>query len=400
MAPLIGVVGRDGIGLEGVEFSFEETLRGEPGSWSLIRTCDGDKLCCPELQDEPGKPGEDLTLTIDLDLQMLCYEALAEQVTRMSAKRGFVLVTDPMNGDILALANYPSYDPEDFSSDRSPILRNRALTDPYEPGSTLKLIVYSAAYRKGFITPEDSVDTGEGTLVVQRKKIRDVHPMGKMTYREALVHSSNVATVKLALEMGPKDIYEMAREFGFGSKSEVPLRGEGCGKLKNYKSWKDVYTASFSIGYSVFVNPFQMAAAYGAVANGGELLIPRLLKNRSETDPGNEKDGRHVLRRAIDQETAKLMRDILEDVVLLGTGVNAQVRGIRVAGKTGTAMIVNSKTRMYDNDLIRASFIGFFPVENPEYLIYVVIDEPDTRKGRYGSTVAAPLFRDIALKVL
>jgi cell division protein FtsI (penicillin-binding protein 3) len=393
--PLLGFVGRDGVGLEGIEYSFEDMLKGEPGHWRLIRTCDGEMLCCPELQDEPGRLGTDLNLTIDLDLQSMCYEALARQITEMDAKCGFVLVMNPKNGEILALVNYPGFDPEAPSWDQE-CMRNRALTDPYEPGSTLKLIVYSAAYGRGLIAPDDSVDTGDGVIEVQTKKIHDVHPLGKITYRDALVHSSNVAAAELALRMGAKNLYETAREFGIGSSSEIPLKGEGYGKLKHFSEWRDVYTATFSIGYSVLVNPFQLASIYGSVANGGTLLSPKLLKPAEDERTRELQVVRHVL----DLQTADLLSNILESVVNEGTGVSARIPGVRVAGKTGTALKVNPETKQYDSRLVRASFIGYFPVENPEYLIYVVIDEPDVERGRYGSTVAAPLFKSIAMNAL
>ena len=393
---LLGFTGRNGHGLEGIEYSFEEPLSGKPGSELLLRTNDRSYLSM--LKETPALRGADLYLTIDSDLEEMAYEALKRKVIETEASSGFVIIMNPQNGEILALANYPSYPYPDALRVPHERWKNRAITDPYEPGSTFKVVLYSVAYEEGLISPEDSVDTEDGYVIVQGHRIRDVHKMGKTTYREALVHSSNVAAAKLALEVGPRKLYEMARRLGFGCKTGINLYGESTGRLRPLSRWKPINTANFGMGQGILVNGIQMALAYSAIANGGYLLAPKLVKrvdffNRTFVPPE-----RIVVRKALSDTVTRILTEILTEVVDSGTGRAAKIEGIRIAGKTGTAQKVDPQTHRYSRDRVTTSFIGYFPADNPRYLINVVIDEP--RKGRFGGTVAAPLFREIALKIL
>ncbi len=394
--PLLGFIGREGRGLEGIEYAFEEELSGVPGHEILLRTNDRSYLTM--LKEKPPQRGKDIYLTIDADLQEIAYEALKKKVIETEAKGGFVIILDPITGEILALANYPSCPYPDALKVPHSRWKNRAITDPYEPGSTFKIVVYSAAYEKGLIDPDDSVDTGEGYITVQGHRIRDVHKMGKTTYREALVHSSNVVAAMLALQLGPQKLYEMARRFGFGTRTGVNLFGESTGKLREPSKWKPINTANFGMGQGILVNGLQMAMAYAAIANGGYLLMPKLVKKVVGEGYVYIPPQRIIVRKVLPDSIAELLTEILTEVVDSGTGIAARIKGIKVAGKTGTAQKVDPVTRRYSRTKVATSFIGFFPADNPRYLINVYIDEP--KKGKFGGTVAAPLFREIALKIL
>ncbi len=386
---LIGRVNREGRGTRGVESSLNDLLSGKPGFLYAYRTADRKLMIGADLPQTPPENGYNFFLTIDADIQDFAYNQLSKWVRKHGAKHGLVIVADPMTGEILAIANYPPSDLKDY-----------AVKDPYEPGSTFKIVVYSYAYEHGLIDPDDSVDTGPGYIDLQNHRIRDVHPLGVITWREALIYSSNVATSKLALRIGRYNLAREALKFGFASRSGIMLPGESFKGALNLKvaSWDSVTTAGFSIGQGILVNGIQMVMAYSAVANGGYLLMPKLIR-------GYEKDGEFtstppkiVIRKVMDRKTAKLLTEILTEVVDSGTGKRARIKGIKVAGKTGTAQKFDSKTGRYSWNRVTSSFIGFFPAESPRYIIYVVIDEPSG--VGYGGYVAAPLFKRIAQFIL
>ncbi len=383
--PLIGRVDRNGNGTRGIESSLNDLLSGQSGYMYVYRTADGKLMFSTELPHKSPHDGTNFYLTIDADIQDFVYNQLRNWVIKHNAKHGLVIVADPMTGEILAIVNYP---PSDF--------KDYAVKDPYEPGSTFKIVTYTYAYEHKLIDPADSVDTDMGYLTIQNHKIRDVHPLGRITWRDALVHSSNVATSKLALSIGKYAIAREALKFGFGSHSGVLLPAESFTSAPKLKVslWDSVTLAGFSIGQGILVNGIQMVMAYSAVANGGYLLTPKLVR-------AYEKDGRLirtseriVVRKVMKRETALLMKDILTEVVDSGTGRMARIKGIRIAGKTGTAQKFDRKLGRYSFNRVTSSFIGFFPAETPRYIIYVVIDEP---KGiGYGGYVAAPLFKRVA----
>lgn len=383
---LVGFVGDDGVGLMGLEHRLNPLLTGKSGYEVYLRTGDMKKLF---LKDKK-KPcnGISVKTTIDAYIQSIAYSSLKEQVDAKQAKGGFVVVTNPYTGEILALVSYPSYnlDARGRMSSHAP---NFAVQTPYEPGSTFKIVTYTAAFERRLITPEDSIDTNNGYIVVDKKRIRDVHKLGKISYREALVYSSNVAAAGLALKLGSKNLYKTSAVLGFGSPTGSFLMDESNnpGNSKRWEKWKDSKTANFGIGYGILVNGLQMAMAYGAVANGGFLLCPKLIKSKAMFR------GRKVM----SERTDSIMKSLFKDVVEYGTGKAAKIRGLSIAGKTGTSMMIDTLTNRYNPHKLITSFIGFFPVQHPKYLIYVVIFEP---KGpsylTYGGTVAAPVFKKIA----
>ncbi len=373
---LIGYVGKDQYGLLGIEKVLNDYLKGIDGKLPCIKSAGKTKkfftLDRERIDPVQGKP---LQLTIDAYIQEIAYAALKEKVDELSAKGGFVIITNPENGEILSMVSYPLRNNENF-----------VLAYPYEPGSTFKIVVYSGALDSGIITPFDSIDTEDGKLVVENRTIRDVHKMGKITWLEAFSHSSNVAAAKLALKMGKKRMYEQILKLGFGSPTGSFLKGQ-CKPPGNYKKWKESKLATLGIGYGLLVNGLQMAMAYGAIANGGYLYSPKIILQK---DPVK-------VRKALGEKSVKYLKFFMREVVENGTGKKARLPGIAVCGKTGTAMVYDNEKHYYDPKRKVTSFIGFFPCEDPKYLIYVVIFEP---KGipwlMYGGEVAAPVFRKIA----
>ena len=286
------------------------------------------------------------------------------------------------------MVNYPSPNP---NKNRIPVYpRNHAITDPYEPGSTFKVILYTLAYETGKIKPSDTVNTSPGWVKFGRYKIHDVHNLGKVSYRDALVYSSNVAASKLSLKFSPAELYEMAQRYGIGSPTGISIPGEAAGKILPLSKWTDLYKANFSFGHGVMVTGIQMAAVYGAIANGGYLIQPRIIMGQDSLP--------RIVRRVTRRGVIDTLKSILVDVVERGTGRRARIPGIKIAGKTGTTEKVDPRTGKYSKKKSITSFIGFFPADNPEYLINVVINEP--KKGRFGGDVCAPLFKKIALQLL
>ncbi len=385
---LLGVVGRDGYGLGGVEYFFNDYLTGRPGYRQVFRSAGGVKFTLPDLPRVNPQPGHPLYLTIDRTIQELAYEVLERRVREVEAQWGYMIVTNPQTGEILAMVNVPSPDPNQPGIPRYPT--NHAITDPYEPGSTFKVVLYTLAYERHIISPQDSVETSPGWVQFGRYRIHDVHNLGKVTYREALVHSSNVAASLLSLQVDAKSLFEMAQRFGIGCPTGISLPGEFGGKVRPLSKWTDLYKANFSIGHGVLVTGIQMAMLYGAIANGGLLLQPRLILGGTHTP--------RVIRRVTRPGVLDTLTSILEGVVEEGTGRRAKIPGLRIAGKTGTTEKVDPTTGRYSKTKSITSFIGFFPVEAPQYLIVVVINEP--KKGRFGGDVAAPAFREMALRLL
>lgn len=395
LLPLLGDVGLEGRGLDGIEYLFDPFLRGKPGYEVFLRTSSGERLVFPDLPVLPAQNGRNLILTIDADIEELAYQEIKKRVMEEDALSGFVIVMDPRDGSILALAQVVN------PRRRKEVRKNLALVDPYEPGSTFKIVVYSAALSSG-IKLTDTVDVTDGYVIVQRHKIRDSHALKrKISYLEGIVHSSNVAAAKLGLRLGAKKLYEMARDYGFGTRTGICLPGEGVGRLRPPTKWMPINTANIAMGQGILVNGIQMALAYAAVANGGYLLAPKLILGYEEDGKIHVNEGPRVIRKVISEKVAAALRKAFVRVIedkKLGTGRLAEIPGVRAAGKTGTGQKVDRKTGKYSWNKIIASFIGFFPVDDPQYLIYVVIDEP--RRGRFGGTVSAPVFRRLAMDIL
>src|SRR6266568_1098087 len=394
-AHVLGFVGTDEIGLSGVEQYYNEKIRGEAGKVFLERDRDRRAFESYEVQSHPGQT---VVLTIDQAIQYRTEQALSAAVDRAHAKSGAAIVMDPRTGEILALANAPTFDPNQPAANSAEARANGALQNIYEPGSTFKIVAYSAAIEKGLVKPDDKIDCQMGQITVAGRLIHDGHPYGVLTVAEALAKSSNVGAIKLGLLVGNESMYEYMKRLGFGSRTGIDLAGESPGILRTLSRWQPSSIGSLAIGQEVGVTPLQMATAYSVLANGGTLVKPHLLRELRAPDGTVLFQAKPETRPALKPETTEALRGMSEGVTLHGTAKKAQLDGYTAAGKTGTAQKVDPRTHAYSATKFIGSFVGFAPVKNPAVVIIVVIDEP---LGSYhGGDVAAPVFREIAEQLL
>ena len=394
-AHVLGFVGTDEIGLSGVEQYYNEKIRGEAGKVYLERDRERRAFESYEVQSHPGQT---VVLTIDQTIQYRTEQALSAAVDRAHAKSGTAIVMDPRTGEILALANAPTFDPNQPVANSAEARANGALQSIYEPGSTFKIVAYSAAIEKGLVKPDDKIDCQMGSITVAGRLIHDGHPYGVVTVADALAKSSNVGAIKLGLMVGNESMYEYMKRLGFGSRTGVDLAGESPGILRALNRWQPSSIGSLAIGQEVGVTPLQMATAYSVLANGGTLVKPHLLRELRAPDGSVLFQAKPETRPALKPETTEALRGMFEGVTLHGTAKKAQLDGYSAAGKTGTAQKVDPRTHAYSATKFIGSFVGFAPVKNPAVVIIVVIDEP---LGSYhGGDVAAPVFREIAEQIL
>lgn len=379
MAQVLGVTGVEDQGLEGLEFVYQSWLEGEPGTKRVLKDRLGNTVEDLELLRLP-KHGKDLTLSINLQLQYLAYRALAEALQENQAQAGAIAVLDIRSGEILALVNLPAFNPNNRATMTQGRSRNRAASDTYEPGSTMKPFLVAAALEAGTVTPETRIDTGPGWMMVGEKRISDVHPKGNLSVAEAIQVSSNVAVAKIALDMKSEDFWRQLNLLGFGSPPNTGLASEASGRLRPYAGWRPIEKATMAYGHGMSVSLLQLARAYAALATDG-ILPPLSVLKRREAPVG---------KRVMSIETARAVRAMLERVTQDGgTAPQARVMGYRVAGKTGTAhKLVDGR---YAADRYIASFVGMAPASNPRLVTAVMIDEPNG-KQYYGGLVAAPVF--------
>jgi cell division protein FtsI (penicillin-binding protein 3) len=394
-AHVLGFVGLDEVGLAGIERAYNDQIRGEAGRLTVETDAHGRPYGSLEAQ---ARRGETVVLTIDRLVQYKTEQALLSAIERTHAKSATAVVLDPHTGEILALANAPTFDPNDPRSSTEQERINEALQNIYEPGSTFKIIAYSAAIEKGLAKPGDRIDCQMGSIMVAGRLVHDHHAFGSLTLTEALAKSSNVAAIKLGLRVGNESMFDYMTRFGFGCKTGVELPGETDGLLRKVKNWQPSSMGSLAIGQEVGVTPLQMAAAFGTLANDGLRISPHLVREVRAADGSVIYNAAPEERRVVSRETAQTLRGMLEQVTLNGTAKQAQLDGYTAAGKTGTAQKIDTKTRAYSKTKFIGSFVGFAPVENPAVVIIVVIDEPVG--GYHGGEVAAPVFREIAEQIL
>ena len=381
-AHVLGFTGVDDGGQEGVELAHEATLAGKAGSRRVIKDRLGHIVEDVE-SIRSAQPGVDLQLSIDGKLQSLAYSALKGAVEASRAKAGGVIAIDVRTGEILALANVPSFNPNNRAKVTGAQVRNRVITDLFEPGSTLKPFTIALALESGKVTPATRIPTAPGTLTMAGYTIRDVHPMAAMTISQILQKSSNVGSAKIALALSRESMWDLFRRVGFGTAPSLGFPGAAAGKLHPYKTWKPVEQATMAYGHGISVSLVQLARAYTMFARDGELVPLSLVKTGAAA--GGEK--------VISTETARAVRAMLELAVQPGgTAPRARIAGWRVAGKTGTAH--KQENGGYAPDKYIASFVGFAPASDPRLVIAVMIDEPGTGK-HYGGTVAAPVFAQV-----
>jgi len=392
-AQAVGYVGLDDNGLGGIEYSLDGQIRGKPGRVLLDSDARRRTFHSTEW---PGKPGKNVVLTLDEGIQYLTEKALAEQIAKSHAASGVAIVQNPDTGEILALANQPTFDPNHFG-DSSPEGRlNRVVGWVYEPGSTFKMITVAAALEENLTTPQEMIDCQGGKIVLAGHTIHDSHPHYVLSVTDMFAESSDVGTIKLALRLGNDRLYRYIRSFGIGSRTGVELPGEERGLLQPPDSWSGISIGEMAIGQEAAVSPLQMVTMYSAVANGGILIEPRIVRDvfaGARHEALTPAAGRRVL----SKQTAEKLRQMLTEVVEHGTGKGAQLGGYTAAGKTGTAQKIGSNGT-YSSGLHIGSFVGFAPASNPVVTILVVIDSPEG--AYYGSDVAAPVFRSIAEQTL
>lgn len=394
-AHVLGFVGMDEVGLAGIESSYNEQIHGEAGKVTIETDAHGRPYGSLEAQ---ARPGETVVLTIDRLVQYKTEEALLSAVEKAHAKSGTAIVLDPHTGEILALASAPTFDPNDPGAADKQAHMNQALQNIYEPGSTFKIVAYSAAIEEGLAKPTDHIDCQMGSIMVAGRLVHDHHAFGNLTLTEALAKSSNVAAIKLGLRVGNESMFDYMTRFGFGCKTGVELSGETEGILRKVSKWQPSSMGSLAMGQEIGVTPLQMAAAFGTLANDGLRLAPHLVREVRAADGTIIYSASPEQRRVVSAQTAQALRGMLEEVTLNGTAKLAQLDGYTAAGKTGTAQKIDPKTRAYSSTKFIGSFVGFAPVENPAVVIIVVIDEPVG--GYHGGEVAAPVFREIAEQIL
>lgn len=386
MAHVVGFTNVEDVGQEGMELAAQKSLAGVTGSRRVIKDRLGRIVEDIEAVREP-LDGRDLTLSIDSSVQYIAFTELKAAVEKHNAKAGAVVVLDARTGEVLALANMPVYNPNNRRALTGAQLRNRVLTDTFEPGSTMKSFIVAQALEKRMVKPGTPINTAPGRMTIGTATIGDAHPHGVLSVAEVIQKSSNVGTAKLALQMPPQEMWELFTQLGFGQQPKVGFPGAVAGRVRPYKSWRPIEQATMSYGHGISVSLIQMAHSYLVFARNGD-LVPLSFQKVNDTPIGQ---------RIFSDKTAREMRAMLETVTLPGgTAQKAQVPGYRVAGKTGTAhKIVGGK---YANKYI-ASFAGFAPVSDPRIVVAVMIDEP-SNKSYYGGEVAAPIFSAVVAKAL
>ncbi len=412
-AHVLGYVGTDDLGLGGLEQKFEDEMHGAPGR--MLTAVDAKRRVLGSEESQP-MPGENLVLSIDANIQYMAERALDAQVDKVKALHGTVVVQDPNTGQVLALAVSPRFNPNDSKHMDASVLTDLAVSDVYEPGSTFKLVTYSAALDGAGVQPTDMVDCQNGAMTMYGRTLHDDKSdhFGVVTVQYALEHSSDVGAAKMALKLGNQKFYDYVRAFGFGDRSGIELPSETRGLLRSPKKWGATSILSMAIGQEVGVTPVQLVTMVSTIANGGVYMPPHVLLQSTDEMKGDPRlmpaafrpsnqlpttlpDGSH---RVIKELTSAKMRMMMQGIVTEGTGKLAALNGYSSAGKTGTAQKVDVVTHTYSHTKLVASFAGFAPVSSPAISIAVVIDTPTVGASKYGGAVSAPVFADVAQQVL
>ncbi len=385
MAHVVGFTNVEDAGQEGMELAFQKNLAGVTGSRRVIKDRLGHIVEDIEAIREPHD-GKNLTLSIDSKIQYIAFTQLKEAVEKHQAKAGGIVVVDAKTGEVLALANLPTYNPNDRSHLTGAQLRNRVMTDTFEPGSTMKPFSVALALDTHRVTPTTTFQTAPGKMTIGTATIGDAHAHGLLTVSQVIQKSSNIGTAKIALGLPPQEMWEMFTKIGFGQQPKLGFPGAVAGRLRPYKSWRPIEQATMSYGHGISVSLIQMAHAYTIFTHDGE-LIPLSLQKLDQPPVGQ---------RVISAQTAKQMRDMLETVVSPeGTAPKAQVPGYRVGGKTATAYKLEGGRYVHK---YVASFVGIAPMSDPRFIIAVMVDEP--QGSHYGGDVSAPVFASVAANVL
>ena len=386
-AHIVGFTNVEDRGQEGMELIFNQDLAGKPGSRRVIKDRMG-RIVEGVGEDMPPVDGRDIQLSIDSKVQFFSYQKLRDQVQEHKAKAGSVVVLDAHTGEVLALANYPSYVPDDRRNLTGEQLRNRALTDVFEPGSTMKPFTIGLALETGRVRPDTIIDTNPGRITITGSTISDTHNYGVLTVQGVIQKSSNVGTTKIAMQMSPREMWETFSAAGFGQKPQLAFPGVVSGRLRPYKTWRPIEQATMSYGYGLSASLFQMARSYTVFANGGRVIPATMLKSSTPA----------VGVPVFSERTADEVRKMLQMAAGPGgTGQKAQTVGYSVGGKSGTARKQQGKG--YASGKYRSWFTGMAPIDKPRIIVAVMIDEPSNGQV-YGGLVAAPVFSVVVQQTL
>ena len=394
-AQVIGFSNADDDGKAGIEQSQDDVLHG-----AIIKKLqERDRLgrVYDETVTERERPS-DIVLTMDSAYQYMVEQALEKGVHAAEAKSGMAIMIAPKTGEILAMANYPTFDPNTITDAIADNIGNKTIQSSYSPGSAFKIVTYGSALEKHLFSPDDKINAGNGSIEVANHVFSD-HHTGVMSYSEALAHSSNICAIKTGMSVGKTDFFAMIQKMGFGSRTGIELPAETSGIVRAPERWNGDSLASMSIGYEIGVTALQMAGAFATIANDGIRIQPHIIKEIRSSNEQPKSVTQPIRTQVVSVETARNLKKMLKQVVLMGTGRRAQLNGYTAAGKTGTAWKVNTKSKSVDSSKYISSFIGMAPAENPEVVIAVIMDEPKVG-ARDGGMVAAPVFREIAQQIL
>jgi cell division protein FtsI/penicillin-binding protein 2 len=396
---VLGTVGKDGYGQLGLEYFLDRDLRGTDG-WKYQRH-DVKNHYYPgfEERQKAAVNGANVVLTLDSRLQEITEHALERGVQKAGAKQGVAIIVDPYTGDVLSMANYPFYNPNTRDGEGKDAWKNQAVVKVYEPGSTFKIITSAALLEEKLIKPTDTVDGENGQYKIAGQSIRDTHPRGRISFTDALAYSSNICFAKVATRLRPETFYKYVRSFGFGMKSGIGLPAEESGVLKSVGEWSGRTQSTIAFGHEISATPLQVVMAAAAIANGGTLMKPRIVKAWTDNDGKVVQEIRpRAVRRVMSESTADQVREMMAAVVDYGTAMDIKSDRLQLAGKTGTAEKIDAETGKYVHGLFNSSFVGMAPKEHPDLVCLVLLDEPSSFK--YGGQSAAPIFREIVDRVM
>ncbi len=401
---LIGFVGTDATGLEGLERHYDRYLKGAPEKLLWTRDAKGKRLY-PRVErpEAAAKEHYSIVLTIDGRIQHLVESHLKTAVKAKGAKGGFAIVMDPRTGEILALANELGFDPNNFSAADPSLGKNKAITDCFDPGSTFKPFLAAAALEEGVVKETDMFNCENGNYAIADRVIHEANRKrhGSLSFRDVLKYSSNIGSVKIGERLGKERFYQYIKKFGFGTKTGIDLPGEVGGLLRPVEQWTRVDAATVAFGQGISVTAIQLITALSTVANQGVMMKPFVVKGMMDRQ-GKIVQAHHptVVRRVVSADTAKRLTAVLTDVVGTedGTGKHARIVNVAVAGKTGTSQKFDFSRRVYSSERVKTSFMGFFPADNPQVAILVILDEP--QRDKWGGVAAAPVFREIGEQIL
>lgn len=399
-AAALGFTGMDNRGLEGLEKKYDKYVKGESGWLMVERDALGRSVFPEGLNYRAPASGDDLVLTVDEVIQYIAEKELDKVVEQRRPKSASAIVVNPKTGEILAMATRPGFDPNNLAGSRAQLWRNWAITDQYEPGSTFKITLASAALSEKVVRPTDSFDCSAGAIRVGGATMHDAHHNGVLTFQEVIQKSSNVGSIMVGMRLGPERYHRYIKSFGFGEKTGIDLPGETPGMVLSPSNWSKTSIGAISIGQEVGVTPLQVLMAISAIGNGGKLMRPYMVSEiRGAGGKVVHKNEPVEVRQVISEDVARTMTRILKTVSEEGgTAGMARIQEFEVAGKTGTAQKIDPVTRRYSSHLFVSSFVGYVPADDPRLAIIVVVNEP---KGAiYGGVVAAPVFKNIADQVL